>query len=289
MKVLVLGKTGMLGHVVYLYLKEQGHEVYGTSSKNAEIIFDAYNNLESIENVISEIKPDAVVNCIGILNKVAEDNKTLAVKLNSLLPHYLDQLSKKYNYKFVHVSTDCVFEGTKGKYDENSLPDATSFYGRSKALGEVKNDQSVTLRTSIVGPDNNPKGIGLFEWFIKQEGEVGGYTKVVWTGVTTIELAKAILTAIEKNLTGLQHVVNNEFISKHDLLILFNKYFPKNVTITTNDSVQSEKTLIRTEKSYDFKVPSYEKMVEEMQEWVMSHQDLYPLILENCELGGKTL
>lgn len=284
MRVLILGKTGMLGHVVYETMKERGYEVYGTSSKNGELIYDAYTNMEGIESIIKDIKPDAVVNCIGILNKVAEENKPLAVKLNSLLPHYLDEISEKYNFKFVHVSTDCVYEGTIGKYDELSLPDATSFYGRSKALGEVRNDRSVTLRTSIVGPDNNPKGIGLFQWFINQNETCGGYTKVIWTGVTTIELAKAICTAIENNITGLNHVVNNDFIAKKDLLVLFKKYFNKNIEITNNDDVESQKTLVKTDKSYDFAVPSYEKMTEEMKDWVLAHKDLYPNILENCDL-----
>ena len=290
MRVLVLGMNGMLGHVVYNYFKEHGYEVFGTVvSSDGDIVYDAYKSQEDLEKIVKKVKPDVVINCIGILNKVAEDNHHLAVSLNSLLPHYIDLLSSKYNFKFVHVSTDCVFEGDKGKYDEDSLPDATSFYGRSKALGEVRNDRSLTLRTSIVGPDNNPKGIGLFQWFITQSGEVGGYSKVIWTGVTTIELAKAIEKGIKNNLTGLHHVVNNDFIPKKDLLELFKKSFNKDIVINTNDTVVSEKTLVRTDKSFDFEVPSYEAMVEEMKEWVLAHKDLYPLIMENCNLGGKTL
>ena len=284
MRILILGKTGMLGHVVYETMKEKGYEVFGTSSKNGDLIYDAYTNMESIEKIIEEIKPDAVVNCIGILNQVAEENKVLAVKLNSLLPHYIDELSSKYGFKFVHVSTDCVYEGINGKHDENSLPDATSFYGRSKALGEVKNDRSVTLRTSIVGPDNYPKGIGFFQWFINQKETCGGYTKVIWTGVTTIELAKVICKAIEKDVSGLNHVVNNDFIPKKELLELFKKHFNKDIKIEENANVESQKTLVRTEYSYDFGVPSYDEMIEEMKRWVLSHKELYPDILENCNL-----
>ena len=278
MRILVLGKNGMLGHVVYNHFKENGYTVYGTT-QTTDIVWDAYENLEGIEDIIKDVKPDAVINCIGILNQVCEANKPLAVKRNSLLPHYIDSLSEKYNFKFVHVSTDCVFEGTTGKYDETVPSDATSFYGRSKALGEVRNDRSVTLRTSIVGPDANPKGIGLFQWFMKQENEVGGYSKVIWTGVTTIELAKQIEVAIKNNLTGLNHVVNNEFISKKDLLALFKESFNKNITINDNDSVVSEKTLVRTDKSYNFDVPSYKQMVEEMRTWVDNHKELYPNIV----------
>lgn len=278
MRILVLGKNGMLGHVVYNHFKENGYTVYGTT-QTTDIVWDAYENLEGIEDIIKDVKPDAVINCIGILNQVCEVNKPLAVKLNSLLPHYIDSLSEKYNFKFVHVSTDCVFEGTTGKYDETIPSDATSFYGRSKALGEIRNDRSVTLRTSIVGPDSNPKGIGLFQWFMKQENEVGGYSKVIWTGVTTIELAKQIEVAIKNNLTGLNHVVNNDFISKKDLLGLFKESFNKDIVINDNDTVVSEKTLVRTDKSYNFEVPSYKQMVEEMRTWVDNHKELYPNIV----------
>ena len=286
MKILVLGKNGMLGHVVFTYFQESGYETEGTVTHGEGIFYDANANMTDLDKIISIEKPDVVINCIGILNQAAENNKVLAIKLNSLLPHYIAELSEKYQFKFIHVSTDCVFEGTIGKYDEESIPDATSFYGRSKALGEIKNARNLTLRTSIVGPDNNPKGIGLFEWFITQNENVGGYTEVIWTGVTTIELAKAMEKAINNNLTGLQHVVNNDFISKKDLLELFKKYFNKNIEIVNNPNVVSKKTLVRTDKSFDFSVPSYDQMIEDMKTWVLNHKELYPIILENCNVEG---
>ena len=284
MRILVLGKSGMLGHVVYTYFQEKGYEVYGTTpSKDEGIYYDAFNEQEKIEEIIQDVKPDAVINCIGILNQICEKNKPLAVKLNSLLPHYMDSLSEKYNFKFVHVSTDCVFEGDKGKYDETCFADATSFYGRSKSLGEVNNDRSVTLRTSIVGPDENPNGIGLFQWFMNQKEHVDGYTKVIWTGITTIEFAKQIEVAIKNNICGLNHVVNNDFISKHDLITLFKETFGKEIEIEENPNVVSEKTLVRTNASYSFDVPAYKTMVEEMKEWVINHKELYP----NIEVRDK--
>lgn len=285
MRVLVLGQTGMLGHVVKTYLEENGFEVIGTARNDSKNPYDVVKDMEAVEEIIKRNKPDVVVNCIGLLVKACEENKTMAVKVNSLLPHYLDSLSEKYGFYFIHVSTDCVYEGTIGKYSETSTPDATSFYGRSKALGEVKNDKNVTLRTSIVGPDSNPKGVGLFQWFMEQEGKVGGYSKVIWTGVTTIELAKQIVVAIQKHLTGLQHVVNNDFISKKDLLELFKKYFDKEIQIDDNKDVVCEKTLVRTNLSYPFDIPSYEEMVKEMREWVDTHQELYP----NIQVGGKRI
>lgn len=261
MKVLVLGKNGMLGHIVYQYLNEQGYEVIGTTRNE----FDA--DKDDARNIIEQIRPNIVINCIGILNKKCDENKALAIKVNSYLPHYLDYLSQEYNFYFIHISTDCVFEGTIGKYNEKSIPDATSFYGRTKALGEINNDRNTTLRTSIVGLDNNPNGIGLFQWFMKQENVVYGYNKVMWSGITTIELAKQIKVAIENHLTGLQHVVNNDFISKKGLLELFKKHFNKDIEIKENNDIVSNKTLIRTDLSYNFNIPSYNKMIKEMKEW----------------------
>lgn len=275
MRILILGEDGMLGHVVKKYLSENGFDVIGTSRRKTNgLYFDATKNLNDLEKYIIDYKPDYVINCIGILNKAAEDDKPLAVLVNSYLPHYLDEICKKNACKFIHISTDCVFDGKKGEYIESSFKDSTSFYGQSKALGEVNNDYNLTLRTSIIGPDVNENGIGLFQWFMKQELETNGFDKVIWTGVTTIELAKAIEKAIKNNLTGLRHVVNNEKIDKYSLLTLFKKHFNKDITINHKTDYVSDKSLKRT-TDFDFEVPSYDKMVEEMKDWVYKHEDLY--------------
>jgi len=277
MNILVLGSQGMLGHVVKLHFEEKGHTVKGTSrnATNDTFSFDATKNITDLERFIDEFKPDVVINCIGILNKVAEDNKTLAVMANSYLPHYVDELCRSKGVKFVHVSTDCVFEGHgDGGYTEQSLRDATSFYGRSKALGEIDNDSNITLRTSIVGPDMNTNGTGLFQWFMSQEGRTNGFDKVIWTGVTTIELAKAIEKAIENNLTGIRHVVNNQTVDKYSLLELFKKHFNKDIELDKKSDYVSNKSLVRT-TDFDFNVPSYDDMVKEMSEWVSNHEELY--------------
>ena len=281
MKILVLGADGMLGHVVVAYLRERCHEVITTSRKiDDPNYYDAFANVYNIEPIITKHQPNAVVNCIGILNAAAENNHALAVMVNSFLPNYLDLLSTKYNFKLVHVTTDCVFDGTDGNYDESAQPNATSFYGISKAMGEVKNDRTLTLRTSIVGPDANPKGIGLFQWFSQQSGVVNGYAKVWWTGVTTIELARVIEEGIKNNVCGLNHVVNNEKISKGDLLKLFEKYFNFGISVVDETETVCDKSLVRTSKSYDFGIPSYEEMVKNMKKWVDEHADLYPVLKE---------
>ncbi len=275
MNILVLGDDGMLGHVVKLYFKEKGHDVKGTSlTAGSNYQFDVMKNINDLEKFVADFKPAVIINCIGILNKVAEDNKPLAVMANSYLPHYADEICRKNGVKFIHVSTDCVFDGKKGKYNEDSFKDATSFYGQSKALGEVDNDSSLTLRTSIVGPDKNENGIGLFQWFMNQQDETNGFDKVIWTGVTTIEFAKCMEKAIQNNLTGLRHAVNNQEIDKCSLLNLFKKHFNKNIKITPKSDYVSNKSLVRV-TDFDFNIPSYDQMVKEMSEWVTEHEDLY--------------
>lgn len=267
----------MLGHVVQRYFESKGHTIKGTSRSgdDGNYAFDVMKNIKDLEVFIDEFKPDAVVNCIGILNKAAEDNKPLAVMANSYLPHYADELCRIRGVKFVHISTDCVFDGKHdGGYAEDSFRDAADFYGRSKALGEVNNDSGVTLRTSIVGPDMNTNGIGLFQWFMNQEGAAGGFDKAIWSGVTTIELAKAIEKAIEHNVTGLRHVVNNDKIDKYSLISLFKTHFNKDIEIERKSDYASNKSLIRT-TDFDFEVPSYGAMVKEMSEWVTEHSELY--------------
>jgi len=275
MKILILGADGMLGHVVKLYFQEQGHIVKVTSrSDEGDYCFDVTKNINEFESFVDDFKPDAVINCTGILNKIAEENKSLAVLLNSYLPHYVDEICRKNKIKFIHVSTDCVFDGKKGEYTEDSFKDATNFYGQSKALGELNNESSVTLRTSIVGPDINKNGIGLFQWFMNQEKETNGFDKTIWTGVTTIEFAKCMEKAIKNNLTGLRHAVNNEKIDKYSLISLFKKHFNKGIIINRKSDYVSDKSLRRT-TDFDFGIPSYDQMVKEMSQWVTSHQGLY--------------
>lgn len=280
MKFLILGATGMAGHVIAIYLKEQGHEVTALTRRAfpyCENIIADVTNLSIVTEVIKNGKYDAVINCIGILNQYAEENKHQAVFLNSYLPHYLSYLTKETRTKIIHMSTDCVFSGKSGNYNENSLRDGETFYDRSKALGELENFKDLTFRNSIIGPDINGNGIGLFNWFMEQEGEINGFTKAIWTGVTTITLAKAMEKAIEENLFGLYNLVNNETISKYELLKLFNEYFKGNqLEINKSEKVSLDKSLINNRKGFDFKVPSYTEMIFEMKEWILVHKELYP-------------
>ena len=175
------------------------------------------------------------------------------------------------------MSTDCVFAGNTGPYYEDNFPDGKSFYDRSKAIGEINDEKNLTFRNSIVGPDPNEKGIGLFNWFMKQDGSIEGYTDAIWTGVTTLTLARAMESAIKENLTGLYNLVNNESINKYDLLGLFNKYFRNGkIIINSNDKLKQDKSLRHKRTDFSFQVPSYEQQVKEMADWVNSHKDFYP-------------
>ena len=281
MKILVLGCNGMAGHLISLYFKEKGHEVVGFARQqsqllNSTIIGDA-SDMALIKKVIEEGNYDAVINCIGLLNQFAENNKAMAVLLNGYLPHYLVELTKDTKTRIIHMSTDCVFAGNDGPYFEDTLPNGASFYDRSKAMGEFNNDKDLTFRNSIIGPDTKASGIGLFNWFMKQEGPIGGFTGAIWTGVTTYTLAQAMEAALKENLTGLYNLVNNTSINKFDLCSLFNKYFRGGeVEINPNDKLQLDKTLKCTRTDFSFHVPSYEQQIKDMREWVDAHPSLYP-------------
>lgn len=275
MKILVLGGTGMAGHTISIYFKESGHDVTVFSRKKIDYCNHIIGNIkdfDKLKNIIEKGKFDAIINAIGILNQVAESNKSDAVLLNSYLPHLLSEITKDSNTKIIHMSTDCVFSGKTGGYTEDSFRDGETFYDRSKALGEIENEKDLTFRCSIIGPDLNKDGIGLFNWFMKQNGHIKGYTKAIWTGVTTITLARAMEQALIQNIAGIYNLVNNRSISKYDLLKLFNKHFRDNkLQITKENNIKIDKSLVNTRKDYNFIVPNYEEMIIEMKEWIKGH------------------
>ena len=284
MKVLVLGATGMAGHTITIYFKEAGHDVTAYSRSKFEHCNNITRNIidfDFLEKVVQEGQYNAIINAIGILNEDAEDKKSLAVLLNSYLPHYLSDITKDLKTKIIHMSTDCVFSGKIGGYKETSFKDGETFYDRSKALGELDNERDLTFRNSIVGPDLNENGIGLFNWFMKQKGQIKGFTKAIWTGVTTLSLAKAMEKALEEDLTGLYNLVNNENITKFELLTLFNKYIKDDaLKIIPSDTLTIDKSLINNREDFSFIIPSYQQMVIEMKVWIDNHKNLYPHYFE---------
>lgn len=279
MNYLILGINGMAGHVIGKYLLEQGHSVTGFARQKNKIFSiiegDAINR-QDILNALFSDSYDYVINCIGILNQSVDRELSTGIYLNSVLPHFIAEKLQGTKTKLIHISTDCVFEGTKGKYIETDIQDAHSYYGRSKALGEIKDNKNLTIRTSIIGPELKKDGVGLFHWFMTQSTEVSGYANVIWSGVTTLQLAKVIEQDAKKNITGLYHLVNNKFISKYELLQLFNQYCRTSpIQIHKNIDIISDKTLMNTAEKIEFIVPEYEQMIKELSVWIKEHSELY--------------
>ncbi len=281
MKFLILGCNGMAGHMIGLYLKEQGYEVEGfarsVSPYIKTIVGDA-RDINKLNKIIKENNYRAIVNCIGILNTFAEEDHESAVYLNSYLPQFLAKVTEGMNTQVIHISTDCVFSGSKGEYVETDFPDGKLFYDRSKALGELVNKKDVTFRMSIIGPDIDRDGIGLINWFMQQRKPVKGYKNAMWTGQTTLQLAKTIERAAMQYIHGLYNMVPEEKISKYDMLILFNKYLRSEpIKIIPEENFKVDKSLKRTNYGvFDYKIPGYEQQIKELGEWMREHKEMYP-------------
>ena len=279
-KVLVLGSAGLIGHQVYNYLKDSdNYELHNISYQNKiqddTVLLDARNEQVFIDKITS-ISPKYIVNCIGILIDGSNADPENSIFLNSYMPHRLTRLADKINAKLIHISTDCVFSGDKKEpYIETDEKDGRGVYAKTKGLGEVVSDKHLTLRTSVVGPELKNDGEELFHWFMGQSGEVLGYTKSVWSGVTTIELAKAVKWSIDHHITGLYHVTNNSSISKYDLLELFQKHTKKDIVITPVVGKNVDKSFIDTRLLMNYKIPSYDQMIQNMVGLIKDNSKLY--------------
>lgn len=280
MRVAVLGSTGMAGFVVAQYLQENGHEVYRTSRSETDTLYSAgidVTDWEALGRWLDQVEPQIIVNCVGLLQRECEARPDLAVLINAYLPHWLEQRYENSAVKIIHLSTDCVFSGAKGGYVEAAPYDGQTIYDRTKALGELRNEKDLTLRMSILGPDTNPHGTGLFNWFMAQRGDMQGYRKAIWNGVTTIELARGIEAAIRQDLRGLYHLVQADPIDKCSLLELFQERFPvEGRTIRPVDGVVLDKSLINTRTDFDFVVRDYPTQLKDMRQWIESHRSAYP-------------
>lgn len=278
-KILLLGATGMAGHVAFHYLKETNkYEIVDVVFRNKltvdSIVLDVTDK-HSTEKLIKGVNPDIIVNCIGILIKGSRQHPDNAIYINAYFPHLLERLSSEIDAKLIHISTDCVFSGKKGNYTEYDFKDADDVYGRSKALGEVDNDRDLTIRTSIIGPELKQNGEGLFHWLMHEEGIVNGFTDAIWGGVTTLELAKAIDKAIDNNLKGLVHLSNGIGINKYALLNLFKGIWNRNtIDITPFEGHAVDKSLQPSAK-FNMNVPSHSAMLYEMRNWMDKNRDMY--------------
>jgi dTDP-4-dehydrorhamnose reductase len=278
-KILILGSTGLIGHQVYNYLKRNSSYTLANIAYRKKLTDDSLlldvRNENALKDAILSVMPDYIVNCVGILIKGSNRDPQSAIFINAYMPHALMRIAESVNAKLVHISTDCVFSGAKGQYIESDFKDGKDIYAKTKGLGEIINDRHVTLRTSVVGPELKTDGEELFHWFMSQSGEINGFSKALWSGVTTIELAKAVLWAIDSNITGLYHVTNGTPISKYELLELFRKETKKNIVINKIDGPAIDKSFIDTRKEMNYSIPPYATMIKNMVDLIRNDRDLY--------------
>jgi len=256
-KVLVLGASGMLGNSLFRYFSEKAeYTTLGTVRKDAALKLvneQGFNNItsgiditniNSIENVICDFKPDVVFNCIGVIKQLdAAKNNIQSISINSLLPHQLAELCTLHSAKLIHFSTDCVFTGSRGGYVESDFADAPDLYGRSKLLGEVTYDGHLTLRTSIIGHEISSHH-SLVDWFLNQENEVDGYSSAIFSGLPTCYMAEVLDKFIlpNKELSGLRHLSVSP-INKYDLLTIVRNIYGKETIINKSSKLIIDRSL----------------------------------------------
>lgn len=281
MKIVILGVSGLIGHKLLVELSDK-FDTYGTLRQNKT----NYNNLsifsseKVIENIdahdfnnliekLNEIDPSVVINCIGITKRKKEINIPFeAITINALFPHKLAKWAKEKGKRIIHFSTDCVFDGNEGDYTEESNTTAEDAYGKTKALGEINYDHTLTIRSSFIGRELFTK-TELLEWFLQENSkEVKGFTKAMYTGVSTTFLARTVADIIENhpNLSGLRQLSTKTSINKFDLLNIAKEAFNKNVIINPDDSFELDASLngnkLRNEINYV--IPSWKEMMEEL-------------------------
>lgn len=280
MKVLVLGVSGMLGNTVLRYFADDSrYQVFGSARSSAVrrafppslaeriVLGTDVDNPDSLALLFAKVQPDVVINCIGLVKQLAEANDPLqAIPINSLLPHRLARLCAIAGARLVHVSTDCVFDGARGGYTEADQSDATDLYGRSKYLGEVSYEHTITLRTSIIGHELNSAN-GLVGWFLGQQGSIKGYTKAIFSGLPTVELAHVIRDVVlpHPQLHGLYHVAAQP-INKFDLLTLVKQTYQKEIEIVADDKLRIDRSLNadRFREATGYSAPAWPELIQKM-------------------------
>ena len=284
-KLIVLGATGLLGNTLLKYFSKQSNiKCYGIIRKNSDIdklksiknvkLYKIdYKNQNNIIKVFNKIKPNLIINCIGLVKQLTHKNQlSEIIRINSFLPHYLTELANvKNKTRFIQFSTDCVFSGTKGKYKETDFPGAQDIYGRSKLLGELTYPNTLTLRTSIIGHELQTK-YSLLSWFLDQKKPIKGYKNAIFSGLTALEIAKFLDKFIipNKKLNGMYHLSGNT-ISKYELLNLVKSFYKKDIKIIIDKKVKINRSLNSNllQKQTGYKPPNWTKLIQEMFEFYM--------------------
>ncbi|MCF6121603.1 SDR family oxidoreductase [Mesorhizobium sp. M7A.F.Ca.CA.001.07.2.1] len=281
-RILVLGASGMLGNAVFrFFANSEGYVVFGsTRSNNLHPVFpesratliDAgdVENFDGLSKIFAVANPDVVINCIGLVKQMSSVNDPLAaIPINAVLPHRLARLCAVARARLVHISTDCVFDGAAGNYSESARPNADDLYGRSKLLGEVVCENSITLRTSIIGRELNTSH-GLVDWFLSQQADVKGFTRAVFSGLPTVELARIIRDFVLPNikLTGVYHV-SSDPISKYDLLRIIAEVYGKKTQIVPDDQLVIDRSLnsSRFQNATGYRPPDWPVLIRSMYDF----------------------
>jgi dTDP-4-dehydrorhamnose reductase len=292
-KVLILGGTGMLGHILLRYLSAYPeYDVYATARSLAGLEKKFPENLQErfrpdsvdanyFDGIIrssASIRPDIVINCIGIIKQLPGAGDPLtAITVNALLPHRISLIGRTAGARVIHISTDCVFNGETGMYTENDQSNAEDLYGRTKFLGEVSDSHCVTLRTSIIGHELKGR-YGLVEWFLAQSQKVRGFRKAIYSGFPTIELVRIIHNYVFPNpeLTGVYHV-SSAPISKYDLLRLVAERYGKKIEIEPDDDFVQDRSLDSTifRKATGYQPPSWDNLVEMVHGDFLANRSFY--------------
>jgi len=277
MKVLIVGGAGMLGHKIYQVLSKDFNvkvtfRNFNEQLKNTGIFKEEdtitgieADNFKAIERLIEDFKPDLVINCIGIIKQLKEaKNQKLSIYINSLFPHLLAETCSINKIKLIHISTDCVFSGSKGNYIETDNPDPVDLYGRTKLLGEVSIDNHLTIRTSIIGHELF-SNVSLADWFLSNSGgKVNGFVHAIYTGFPTIILANEIKRIINDfpGLNGLYHI-SSEKINKYDLINKIKKVYKLDVEINPFEEFRLDRSLVsdKYRKAANFTPPPWDEMI----------------------------
>ena len=283
MKILVVGASGMIGSTVLRVLSEnKDWEVFGTiRSVSVKQFFPAaiaerlVNGVDveypdALMNVLDAIRPNVVINCAGLTkHKPEADDPLISVPINTLMPHRLAGLCKLIGARLVHVSTDCVFSGEKGGYNETDFADARDVYGKSKVMGEVCSPHTITLRTSTIGHELQSKH-GLLDWFLSQEGECKGYTRAIFSGLPTVIFAQVIRNVVipDVELSGMYHVAAKP-INKFELLKMISSLYGKSIEIIADDMLVIDRSLDATlfSEATGYVAPEWEDMIKMMHEY----------------------
>lgn len=269
---LVLGASGLLGKAVSREAtRREGLDLHlsafqGKIATNptAQVHRADLRDRAVVERLLKEVRPTAVINCAGIVKSNCEDGIGSAL-LDTVLPHLVAKCLEDHGGRLLHVSTDCVFSGNRGGYSEDDLPDPVDLYGRLKLAGEVYNQPHLTLRTSFIGLEP-PPAKGLLGWFLEQKGEVQGYRRCIWSGLTTVALARILLDlAFRPEVTGLLHIAG-EAIDKAALLELAAEVFHKeDAWVHGVDSPVCNRAMRSARsRNLEIRVPSTWTMLEEL-------------------------